>query len=140
MIQTSLGISIGGATFYFSTGGVEVGPEGPHFSIPFFTTALGLVGSTCNLIGIVIYKTHMREWIYRHLLVIGILLISALPLLDIIDYLAREWLRRLLLQNYARRLNVICITLANPIWVCPCSMDFRMQQDLVIGDQAISVA
>ena len=61
LIQTSLEISIGGATFYFSTDGVEECPEGPHLSIPFFTTALGLVGSTCSLIGIFIYKTYMRE-------------------------------------------------------------------------------
>merc|ERR1719456_2191896 len=64
LIQTSLGISIGGATFYFYTDGVSEYPEGPHFSIPFFTTVLGMVGSVCSLIGIVIYKTYMREWTY----------------------------------------------------------------------------
>merc|ERR1719230_297959 len=45
LIQTSLGFSIGGAAFYFYTDTADKYPEGPHFSMQFFTSVLGVVGS-----------------------------------------------------------------------------------------------
>merc|ERR1719389_1175247 len=51
LIQTSVGMSIGGASFYFFTDTPLEYPEGPHFSMEFFTTVLGTVGSICSMFG-----------------------------------------------------------------------------------------
>merc|ERR1719491_1685897 len=48
LIQTSMGFSISGASFYFYTDTPEAYPEGPHFSKEFFTSVLGIVGSVCS--------------------------------------------------------------------------------------------
>merc|ERR1740129_1566288 len=49
LVQTSLGFSVGGASFYFFTDTPEQYPEGPHFSMAFFTSVLGIVGSVFSL-------------------------------------------------------------------------------------------
>merc|ERR1719409_1270263 len=84
LIQTSLGISIGGATFYFYTNTPEQYKHGPHFSIQFFTTILGLVSSFCSLVGLVIYNRYMKDWTYRRLLLISNLALAALSLGDLL--------------------------------------------------------
>merc|ERR1719235_2236488 len=65
LVQTSLGFSVGGASFYFFTDSPEQYPEGPHFSMVFFTSVLGVVGSIFSLIGICSYQRLMKEWTYR---------------------------------------------------------------------------
>merc|ERR1719487_2635557 len=84
LVQTSMGIGIGGSTFYFYTDTPEQYPEGPHFSVQFFTTVLGLVSSMFSLLGLFIYNKYMKDWKYRHLL--SNLLISVLSFLDIIMF------------------------------------------------------
>merc|ERR1719213_48725 len=86
LVQTSLGIGIGGSTFYFYTDTPEQYPEGPHFSVQFFTTVLGLVSSMFSLLGLFIYNKYMHDWKYRHLLLLSNLLISVLSFLDIIMF------------------------------------------------------
>jgi len=86
LVQTSLGIGIGGSTFYFYTDTPEQYPEGPHFSTQFFTTVLGLVGSVFSLLGLVIYNKYMHDWNYRSLLILSNVLISILSFLDIIMF------------------------------------------------------
>merc|ERR1719321_2626790 len=86
LVQTSLGIGIGGATFYFYTDTPEQYPEGPHFSVQFFTTVLGLVTSLFSLAGLFIYNKYMHDWNYRSLLFVSNLLISILSVLDIIMF------------------------------------------------------
>merc|ERR1719161_3454652 len=86
LIQTSLGVAIGGSTFYFYTDTPEQYPDGPHFSIQFFTTVLGLVTSVFSLIGLVIYNKYMHDWNYRSLLIVSNLLISILSFLDVIMF------------------------------------------------------
>jgi len=86
LIQTSLGIGIGGSTFYFYTDTEEQYPEGPHFSVQFFTTVLGLVTSCFSLLGLWTYNKYMGEWKYRSLLLISNLAISILSFLDIIMF------------------------------------------------------
>merc|ERR1719161_1433297 len=83
LIQTSLGVAIGGSTFYFYTDDENQYPEGPHFSVYFFSTVLGLVGSVMSLVGLAIYNKYMKEWTYTRLLLISNLLISVLSLLDV---------------------------------------------------------
>lgn len=86
LVQTSFGIGIGGSTFYFYTDTAEQYPEGPHFSIQFFTTVLGLVTSLFSLLGLMIYNKYMHDWNYRWLLMFSNLLISFLSILDVIMF------------------------------------------------------
>merc|ERR1719409_395600 len=84
LIQTSLGFSIGGASFYFYTDTPDKYKDGPHFSMEFYTSVLGTLGSICSLIGIYSYQRYMREWKYRSLLLMTNLVLSVLSVLDVI--------------------------------------------------------
>lgn len=84
LVQTSLGFSIGGATFYFYTDGPEKYANGPHFSMEFYTSVLGTMGAVCGLIGLYTYQRYMREWKYVSLLLMTNLTLSALSVLDVI--------------------------------------------------------
>lgn len=84
LLQTSLGFSISGASFYFYTDTVEQYRDGPHFSQEFYTSVLGTVGSIFSLVGIWTYQRYMREWKYRSLLLMTNLVLSALSIFDVI--------------------------------------------------------
>jgi len=84
LVQTSLAFSVGGASFYFFTDGPKQYPEGPHFSMVFFTSVLGVVGSVCSLIGIFSYQRFMKDWTYRRLLMMTNIVASILNLMDVI--------------------------------------------------------
>lgn len=84
LIQTSLGFSIGGASFYFFTDTPAQYPEGPHFSMVFFTSVLGTVGSVCSLIGIFSYQRYMKNWTYTRLMMFTNIVLSILNLSDCI--------------------------------------------------------
>lgn len=84
LIQTSLGFSIGGAAFYFYTDTPEQYPEGPHFSMVFFTSVLGIVGSVCSLLGIFSYQRYMKDWTYRSLLLMTNITLSVLSMSDVV--------------------------------------------------------
>jgi len=84
LLQTSLGISIGGASFYFYTDNPQQFPEGPHFSQEFFTSVLGTAGSICSLVGIYTYQRFASQWTYRGLLFLSNMVLSLLSLSDIV--------------------------------------------------------
>jgi len=84
LVQTSLGFSVGGATFYFFTDGPQQYPEGPHFSMVFYTSVLGVIGAICSLIGIFSYQRFMKDWTYRRLLMMTNIVVSILNLSDVI--------------------------------------------------------
>merc|ERR1719235_1591909 len=86
LIQTSLGFSIGGASFYFFTDTKEMYPEGPHFSMEFYTSVLGVVGSVCSLIGIYSYQRWMKDWTYRNLLLMTNVVLSLLSIADLMMF------------------------------------------------------
>jgi folate/biopterin transporter len=86
LLQTSLGFSIGGASFYFYTDTPEQYPEGPHFSIEFFSSVLGVVGSICSLIGIYSYQRWMRDWTYQRLLMMTNIVLSILSFTDVVMF------------------------------------------------------
>lgn len=90
LVQTSLGLSIGGATFYFYTDGPKQYKNGPHFSIQFFTTVLGLVTSFCSLAGLMLYNRYMKDWTYRRLLLISNLALAVLSLGDLLLFTRRN--------------------------------------------------
>jgi hypothetical protein len=90
LVQTSLGLSIGGATFYFYTNGPAQYKNGPHFSVQFFTTVLGMVGSVCSLVGLMLYNRYMKDWTYRRLLIIANVAGALLSLGDLLFFTRRN--------------------------------------------------
>jgi len=87
LVQTSMAVSISGASFYFYTDTKEQYPDGPHFSIEFYTGVLGVVGTFCSLIGIMIYQRYLNNWSYRSLLIMANIILSVLSVLDVIFFL-----------------------------------------------------
>jgi hypothetical protein len=86
VLQAALGIGIQGATFYFYTDKPAQFPEGPHFSVWFFTTTLGLVSAIMSLVGLVTYNRYMKEWTYRSMLLFCNTVVTLLSLLDVLMY------------------------------------------------------
>jgi len=86
LIQTSLGVSIGGASFYFFTDNPYQYPEGPHFSMEFFTSVLGVIGSICSLVGIYSYQKYATGWTYRQLLMFTNIVLSVLSVSDLMIF------------------------------------------------------
>lgn len=80
LIQISLNVSINGATFYFYTDLPYQFPQGPHFSVPFFTSVLGLVGSSCSLAGLFFYRSYLADWSFRDILFLSNAMIMLLSL------------------------------------------------------------
>merc|ERR1719240_464519 len=86
LIQTSVGMSIGGASFYFFTDTPLEYPEGPHFSMEFFTTVLGTVGSICSMFGIYSYQKCVSTWSYRSLLWMTNIVLAVLSVSDLMIF------------------------------------------------------
>lgn len=73
-LQSTSSISVEGGAFYFFTDDSTSYPMGPHFSVWFYTTGLGLVASTFGIMGLWIYNHFMSHWRYRNLLLTSNLL------------------------------------------------------------------
>jgi hypothetical protein len=86
ILQGSLSLSISGATFYFFTDTPQQYPEGPHFTPFFYTTVIGIIGSSCSLLGIYFYNCYMTGWRYRNLLVMANVIYTVLTAIDIVMF------------------------------------------------------
>jgi len=86
LIQTSLGISISGATFYFYTDTAAQYPEGPHFSTFFYNFVMGSGGAFMSVVGLMTYSRFLSHWSYRSVLVAVNCAASFLSLLDIMMF------------------------------------------------------
>eukprot|EP00746_Dinoflagellata_sp_MGD_P004962 gnl/MRDRNA2_/MRDRNA2_109591_c0_seq1.p1 gnl/MRDRNA2_/MRDRNA2_109591_c0~~gnl/MRDRNA2_/MRDRNA2_109591_c0_seq1.p1 ORF type:complete len:565 (-),score=76.80 gnl/MRDRNA2_/MRDRNA2_109591_c0_seq1:134-1828(-) len=86
LVQNALGLSIDGATFYFYTDGPAQYKDGPHFSIEFFTSVLGLVTSLCSLVGLAVYNRYMKNWTYRWLLLTSNIALTILSFGDLLQF------------------------------------------------------
>mmetsp|Transcript_1183 Transcript_1183/g.2311 ORF Transcript_1183/g.2311 Transcript_1183/m.2311 type:complete len:563 (+) Transcript_1183:119-1807(+) len=84
LLQTACSLNIGGATFYFYTDSVDQYPEGPHFTMEFYTSVLGVVGSLCSMAGIYTYQKYMTNWSYRSLLMATNVALSVLSFADVV--------------------------------------------------------
>ncbi len=89
IIQNMFTISIESATFFFFTDNNIQYPEGPHFSLFFYITVLGITGSLCGFFGILTYNIFMKDWKYRNILLITNLLFTLVSLLNIIIF--KRW-------------------------------------------------
>eukprot|EP00927_Polykrikos_kofoidii_P006601 TRINITY_DN12674_c0_g1_i1.p1 TRINITY_DN12674_c0_g1~~TRINITY_DN12674_c0_g1_i1.p1 ORF type:complete len:500 (-),score=67.13 TRINITY_DN12674_c0_g1_i1:242-1675(-) len=94
LVQTSLNCSVAGAAFYFMIDGPDKYSQGPHFSVEFVTTVIGVIGQVTALVGIMLYQRYMGDWKYRQLLVMTTLLLSGISVIDLLFY-SRLNLRRL---------------------------------------------
>lgn len=86
ILQSSLSLSISGATFYFYTDTPEQYPEGPHFSPFFFNTVMGIGGAVCTLFGIWCYQRYMQNWRYGYLMVVTNVAFSVLCMIDLVMF------------------------------------------------------
>lgn len=89
IIQNICTLSLSTVTFFFYTDTAEQYPEGPHFSITFYVTVMGLVGSVCALIGNFTYQLWMKEWRYRSVFIFNNSIYIIVSLLNIVIY--KRW-------------------------------------------------
>jgi folate/biopterin transporter len=87
LIQMSLALSFGGASFYFAMDNEKAYPDGPHFSKQFYSMILPLVGSFFTIIGISVYNRMAGGYTYRRMYIVGNLLYCFCSLFDIVFYL-----------------------------------------------------
>ncbi|CAD7948131.1 unnamed protein product [Amoebophrya sp. A25] len=85
-VQTAMTMSIEGASFYFFTDTVEEYPDGPHFSIWFYTTGIGMIAAIFNLVGMAMYQQYFKHWRYHRLFLIANLVQCGFSLLGILVY------------------------------------------------------
>jgi len=70
-LQSMSAISVEGGSFYFFTDDPTSFPLGPHFSVWFYTTGLGLAGNACGLVGLCIYSRYMTKWRYHTIFILS---------------------------------------------------------------------
>ena len=92
-LQSTSTISVEGGAFYFFTDDASSYPMGPHFSVWFYTTGLGLAASCFGIMGLWIYNHFMTNWRYRNLLLTSNLLWSLVSAGSVLVFTRRnvEW-------------------------------------------------
>eukprot|EP00811_Abedinium_folium_P030726 NODE_4943_length_1828_cov_3.999412.p1 GENE.NODE_4943_length_1828_cov_3.999412~~NODE_4943_length_1828_cov_3.999412.p1 ORF type:complete len:509 (-),score=152.74 NODE_4943_length_1828_cov_3.999412:201-1727(-) len=135
VLQTALNWSLGGATFYFFIDNATAFPEGPHFSIVFYSTVLGILSSVFSLVGVYTYQQYWKNWRYRSLIIFTNLVSSGLSLIDCMIY--SRWNLKLGIPDHAFVLgsNVLETTIGQWMYIpgiviiaqlCPKDMEAMM--------------
>lgn len=86
VLQTTLSLSYSGASFYFFTDNATQYPEGPHFSITFYSTVLGIASAVFSMLGIYTYQRWWRTWKYPSLITLTNVVYCLLCLSDCVVY------------------------------------------------------
>jgi folate/biopterin transporter len=86
LLQSACSLSISSASFYFYTDSPEEYPEGPHFSIVFYSSVLGFIGSCMSLLGVFCYQRYMSKWRYRSLLLFTNIFLFVLSMMDVVMF------------------------------------------------------
>ena len=89
IVQNMCSISIETANFFFLTDSVEQYPEGPHFSVTFYVSVMGIVGSSCSILGMLSYNMFMKNWSYRKVFMFNNIVYILATLTNIILY--KRW-------------------------------------------------
>lgn len=89
LLQTSLSLSLSGASFYFYTDTQQSYPEGPNFSMTFYVSVLGVIGAICSLVGLWSYQRYASSWTYRGLLLATNVVAICLSFFDVL-FFARQ--------------------------------------------------
>jgi hypothetical protein len=87
LIQASFNSSLGSAAFFFMLDDESQFPDGPHFTRPFISIVLPLVGSVCSVYGVILYNQHAGSWTYQKMYIIGNLLVVLTSFVDILFFL-----------------------------------------------------
>merc|ERR1719395_232352 len=87
LIQMSLALSLGGASFYFVMDDESSFPDGPHFSKEFYSMILPLIGSFFTITGIWLYNRMAGDFTYQRMYVAGNILYCFCSMFDIVFYL-----------------------------------------------------
>jgi len=98
LIQSSMSLQLGGATFYFYTDDEKAYPDGPHFTMEFYTGVLGVAGAICSILGIMFYQRYLKDATYRSLLLGVNVLFAGLSMLDVLFYL--RWNKRMGINDH----------------------------------------
>jgi folate/biopterin transporter len=93
LIQMSLALSLGGASFYFVMDDESSFPDGPHFSKEFYSMILPLIGSFFTITGIWLYNRMAGDFTYQRMYVCGNVLYCFCSMFDIVFYLRlnKQW-------------------------------------------------
>lgn len=87
IIQTSMNLSLGSASFFFMMDTPAEFPGGPNFSTPFVSIVLPLVGSVFSIFGVILYNQHAGLWTYQRMYIVGNVLVAVTSLCDVIFFL-----------------------------------------------------
>lgn len=85
-ILQSAALSIKGTAFYFYTDTPEMYPEGPHFSVQFYTSVVGCASTVFSLVGVWAYSRYAYTWSYRRIFLSANLLQSLLSFIDLVFF------------------------------------------------------
>lgn len=86
MLQSACAISVEGGAFYFYTNNARSYPEGPHFSMFFYTTVIGICVGICNLLGMFSYQLWFKTWKYHSLFIAGNIMLTVIHVISILVF------------------------------------------------------
>jgi hypothetical protein len=87
LTQAALQLSLSSASFYFMMDDTTQYPEGPHFSVQFYSVVLPICGNVFSLLGIYLFNRCSQSWTYRRMYINGNLIGLAANMLDVVFYL-----------------------------------------------------
>lgn len=67
ILQNMFSFDLDSGAFFFYTDNATQYPQGPHFSIFFYVTVMGVLSIVLGIVGTFIYMLVMREWTYRNI-------------------------------------------------------------------------
>jgi len=68
--QNMFSVSLEGATFFFYTDDARAYPAGPHFSVLFYVTVMGVSGCLVGIAGTLLYDAIAAHWPYRRVFLV----------------------------------------------------------------------
>lgn len=87
LLHSAMDISLSGAAFYFFTDTPSMYPEGPHFSMFFMTTVLGVASATFSLLALFVIYLIGTLGTYRNVLLIGNTIAIVLRVFDVVFFM-----------------------------------------------------
>lgn len=103
------------ASFLFYTDSPEQYPEGPHFSVYFYVTGMGLLGCAVATIGTWLYNLFLSEWRYRSVFYFGNVLSILFSLSNAVFY--KRWNLLIGIPDYVFVLGSETCQIVTLMWV-----------------------
>lgn len=67
ILQNMFSFDLDAGAFFFYTDNVTQYPQGPHFSVFFYVTVMGMLSIVLGIVGTLIYMLVMSDWTYRNI-------------------------------------------------------------------------